>query len=993
MKTVYFTLLLCLPLLLSSQNIDTSKALAQADSLLQLARSLVDQQNPIEAFETNERAGTLIAEKIGAESGTFVSYLIQKGFLLLRSSKYADAEPVLLSALSLEEKRSGKKSLDYVRALDYLGYGYWRLGRYEASEKAYLEGLEIGEEVIGKEHDRYLSTLNHLATLYRQIGRYDVAKERCLEALDIQEKVFGKESKEYASTLTILAAIYQNLGNLERFEQLNLEALAIKEKVLGKEHPGYALVLNNLSIAYSNLGNYKVAEDLLLEAKTIRKKTLGVEHVDYAETLGYLANLYSDLEQFEQSEPYYLEARGILEKTQGKMNSDYALVTNNMANLYVKMGKLIEAEALYLEAKVIRAEILGKEHRFYASTINNLANLYLELNEIEKAEPLVLEAKSIYQKILGADHYLYVYILNNLTNLYWKKNHYQEASLHLQEACAIQKSQLLKGTRHLSEQELGDYKQEFLGNIYKSFSLASLNTGPKGASDSYNLALFYKGFLLTESRKIRRLVEKDEATIEKFDTLKSYHSRLANEYAKRLPSRNVESVAALEMQAKNLEKDLAQTVAGFDEAMRQVNWQEVRAKLNSGETAMEFVRYELLNPKPTDTVLYAAIVLRPENPKPLFVPLTSEKQLDLALKKSVEKPTDYINQLYTFPSSPDQQSLYQVLWQPLEKALEGTHTIYFSPTGLLYRLNLSAIPAEDHKTLGGRYQLIRLGSTRQLTEIREKNDQNKNAMLFGGIQYEVDSVALNTTAIASRGSNKREEPIPFIAVDATLRGGDWDYLQWTEVEIDAIDIILQDAGIKPTVKQGYAATEEAFKSISINGPSPHILHLATHGFFFPDPGEKIGEEAHQEDSSFEVSEHPMIRSGLILAGANHAWKTGKTIRPNLEDGVLTAYEISQMDLSNTDLVVLSACETGLGDIQGNEGVYGLQRAFKIAGAKYLIMSLWQIPDFQTQELMTTFYLNWLDAKMSIPAAFYAAQTSIREKYPEPFSWAGFVLVE
>jgi CHAT domain-containing protein len=136
----------------------------------------------------------------------------------------------------------------------------------------------------------------------------------------------------------------------------------------------------------------------------------------------------------------------------------------------------------------------------------------------------------------------------------------------------------------------------------------------------------------------------------------------------------------------------------------------------------------------------------------------------------------------------------------------------------------------------------------------------------------------------------------------------------------------------------------------------------------------------------------MIRSGLVLAGGNHAWKTGKSLRPDLEDGILTAYEISQMNLANTELVVLSACETGLGDLVGNEGVYGLQRAFKIAGAQHVIMSLWQVPDVQTQELMTAFYINWLSQKMPIPEAFAAAQKVMREKYEHPFFWAGFVLV-
>jgi len=180
------------------------------------------------------------------------------------------------------------------------------------------------------------------------------------------------------------------------------------------------------------------------------------------------------------------------------------------------------------------------------------------------------------------------------------------------------------------------------------------------------------------------------------------------------------------------------------------------------------------------------------------------------------------------------------------------------------------------------------------------------------------------------------------------------------------------------------------------------LHVATHGFFFPDP--KTTSAGFQTPPTFQtpatfagpafkVAQNPMIRSGLVLAGGNHAWKTGKPLHPDLEDGILTAYEISQMNLSNTELVVLSACETGLGDLVGNEGVYGLQRAFKIAGVRYLIMSLWQVPDFQTQVFMSAFYKHWLEGKMAVPEAFRATQSELKAKYGEAFKWAGFVLVE
>jgi CHAT domain-containing protein len=170
-------------------------------------------------------------------------------------------------------------------------------------------------------------------------------------------------------------------------------------------------------------------------------------------------------------------------------------------------------------------------------------------------------------------------------------------------------------------------------------------------------------------------------------------------------------------------------------------------------------------------------------------------------------------------------------------------------------------------------------------------------------------------------------------------------------------------------------------------PSPRVLHIATHGFFFPDPNSK------SDGPSFTIADDPMIRSGLILAGAEHGWKTGKPLRPDMEDGVLTAYEISRMNLRNTELVVLSACKTGLGDIQGNEGVYGLQRAFKIAGARYLLMSLWEAPDKPTQEFMEAFYAEWLDKSRPIPDAYRAAQAQMQGRYENPYFWAGFVLVE
>ncbi|MGB3227443.1 MAG: CHAT domain-containing protein, partial [Saprospiraceae bacterium] len=368
--------------------------------------------------------------------------------------------------------------------------------------------------------------------------------------------------------------------------------------------------------------------------------------------------------------------------------------------------------------------------------------------------------------------------------------------------------------------------------------------------------------------------------------------------------------------------------------------------------------------------------------------------------------TDYVNNLYSIAGrgavalETPKRTLYEMIWEPIEKYMEGIKTIYFSPSGLLHRINLDAIPVSESETLADKYKLIELNSTRQLVIPDQVEIVNNDAVLYGGIQFEADTTFhKNEPVIASRPRGE----LSFSSVDSSLRGGSWNYLPGTAREINSIESILKKSKVKITLKTGYSATEESFKNFGANNTSsPQILHIATHGYFFEDliKSSQKSEINSQNENVFKMSDHPMLRSGLIMAGGNATWQ-GKQTLEGREDGILTAYEISQMNLSNTELVVLSACETGLGEIQGNEGVYGLQRAFKIAGAKYLIMSLWQVPDKQTSLLMTTFYKKWLNAespdnggkKMTIPDAFHAAQKELREIGLDPYQWAGFVLME
>jgi CHAT domain-containing protein/Flp pilus assembly protein TadD len=870
-----------------------------------------------------------------------------------------------------------------------------QVSRALTGKRDFVKALEVNAiaekialEKLGKESATYGNCAFNRGRINALKRDYLEAEKWYMEAIVIREKALGKQHPDYAGSLNNLAILYKSMRKFEKAEPLYLEAMETRKKALGKEHPNYAASLYNLALLYQDMGKYEKAEPLQLDAKDIFGKVRGKEHPDYAACLNGLALLYTAMGNYEKAEPLYLEAKAIREKVQGKDNSDYAEILNNLASLYWTMGNYEKAEPLYLEALAIREKKLGAAHPEYASSLNNLALLYLDMGSFEKVEPLYLQAKTIREKALGTAHPDYAESLNNLAIFYNATGNYEKAEPLYTEWTLTNQSILEKAVRHLSERELGNYLNKFSESQDQTLSFVLLSASQKVTAVCFDNALFYKGFLLQTAGQIRRMSLSNPVADENFKLLKSYERRLAAQYAQPIAERDSIAVAELETQANDLEKDLARTVAGFGLALQQVKWQEVQAALKPDEAALEFVSYRFYQKKQTDGTMYAALVLLPGEDSPRFIPLCEEKQLATLLKTDDKPLPAFYNDLYAADKKGTQ--LYDLIWKPIAAALPEGTTVYCSPSGLLHRINLAAIPTPDDKTLAPKNRLTTLGCTRQLVvpQISASN-QNATAQLYGGIQYDATPVVVATSdtkyddLAARRGSD-------FAQNDSTLRGDNWNYLRWTEVEISTAAAIMEGKGIAPTVKKGAEATEESFKAMGEGGPSPRILHVATHGFFFPDPKEG---KSGGEEKVFKVSDNPMIRSGLVLAGGNQAWKTGKPARPDLEDGILTAYEISQMNLSNTELVVLSACETGLGDLVGNEGVYGLQRAFKIAGARYLIMSLWQVPDFQTQVFMTAFYKHWLEGKMTIPEAFRTTQSELKAKYGDAFKWAGFVLVE
>lgn len=991
-KLRFLFLLLSLPTGLLGQTMDSS-VVKIVDSLHLLVRAQTLQSNFEQALATTQIIENLALEHAGRMSEPYANACFARGRTYFFKGDFEGAEKWYLTAKDIREKVNGTETAEYAWSLNNLGTLYWKMGLLEKAEAQLLQSKAIRERLFGKMHLDCAHSLNNLGLVYKDLDLLEKAEPFFLEAKEIRGQLLGRTHRDYAWSLNNLANLYWKMGDLEKAETLQLEALAIREKTAGKNSNDYAASLTNLGILYEAMGDFGKAESYYLRCKNLREALTETGHPDYAGVVSNLANLYAKAGEPEKAEPMFAESLRLLEKLQGKQHPSYAIGLLNMAAFYQEKEKWQQAEPLCMEAKSVIEAVLGKGHTDYAKCLLALGINQLGQKHFREARESLEQAKTIFQNKGETSRHEYRQIQGSLIQCHWESGDMAAAQQQILERSVGQQKQLTNAAKHLSERELHFYIHSHETELQEELSFAQNQPALTGLV--FDDILFHKGFLLNAVQQTRKLAAENPAAAEQLAQLKSLNRRLAAALSKPIAARP--NTAELEEKTNALEKELARAVANFGTATRQVSWQQVRDQLRPGEAAVEFIDYQLSNPQPSEQRMYAALVLVSGAARPVFVPLFEEQKLQALLDPKGKTRVDFVNQMYSKPA------LFDLVWKPLEAEIGGATTVYFAPSGLLHRLNFGAF-AVGNQALAEQVRLVQLGSTRQLVVPAEAKTSEKTALLFGGIRYDSDSTAFadanpdfseklsgdfSGSALAARRG------LGFENTDSTLRGGgnSWDFLKWTGVEIELAATILHDAVFKTEFKTGFAASEDFFKTVGTLAPSPQVLHLATHGFFFPDPNTgNAGHGARDDEPVFKISEHPMIRSGLVLAGGNHAWKTGKPLRPDHEDGILTAYEISQMNLSGTELVVLSACETGLGDLRGNEGVYGLQRAFRIAGAKYLVMSLWQTSDFHTQELMANFYGRWLDDKMPIPDAFRAAQQAVRARYPQPFYWAGFVLI-
>jgi tetratricopeptide (TPR) repeat protein len=998
-----------------------AQAAPMAELLNGLGQVYYYESKTAEAEAAFQRALTIGEKALGPEHPDVAESLNDLALMYDAQGKYAKSEEFYKRALAIREKVLGPEHCDVAETLSNLAILYEEQSRYSESEALYKRALAIHEKELGPDDPGVATDLGNLGVLYDAQGRYSDAEQVDKRALAIDEKAFGPNHPNIALRLNNLGLLYHAQGRYGEEEQMDKRALAIYEKALGTEHPSVAIVLNSLAALYQDQGRYGEAETLQKRSIAIDEKALGPNARDVATSLNNLGVLYVYMGRYAEAEPLYKRSQAIREKVLGPEHPDVAMSLSNFGELYFLQGRYGEAEPLYKRSMEIQQKVLGPNHPELATSAGNLAELYAEMGRYGEAESLEKRALAINEKALGPDHPMLARSdLYELSKIYYGEGHYDQAEQQLQRSLGILRGRFEYNFAYMSEKD----RLQFLATVRKiftlEFSLALVQRERDAAVKGrlYDLLLWQKGLVGTSVAALRAEVAAsgDPQATKIFDELAAKKSQSSRLVATR-PTGWQEARARIDTEANDLEQQLARRVSTVAEqkSLARTTWQDVQKALQPGDAAVEFVRFPFQEAKKSETreTYYIALVVRPGSLQPALVRLGEAQEFEgesfSAYRAEVDMQTALATTISGGAASP-WRALYDVIWKPLEVPLGDAKRIYVSVDGALNEIPLGVLQAADGRRVMEKYDFRVVSSTRDLLRASH-HATNNTAILVGNPRFLMSDEEQRVAVNRLRGV--REQQPEMLLASAALpaspaggalsravtergacnppppEGGVLCPLPGTATEVQSIGELLREKNWTVSSYQGEQALEEVVKKAS----SPRVLHLATHGFFLADEPAKEGTRGGGPSSGVE---DPMLRSGLFFAGADRTLNMEAPI-DGMENGVLTAYEATSLNLQGTELVVLSACETARGHVQYGEGVFGLGRALQEAGAEAVLMSLWSVPDQETQELMTQFYTNWLNG-MDKPEALRRAEITERDivekRYGKdlPYYWGAFILV-
>jgi CHAT domain-containing protein/Tfp pilus assembly protein PilF len=983
--------------------IEELRAATDADRALHHARKLLDETLKFKvagkydrALPLAERALKVRESLLGTEHRDVAAAIDSLAGVYSDRGEYVKAEPLYQRALVIREKALGKDHPDTGVSFNNLAALYCYQGKYVEAEPLFKRALDIREKALGKDHPDTADSLNDLAILYLARGKYVEAEPLYKRALDIREKALGKDHPETALSLNNLAGLYWEQGKYVEAEQFLMRALAIREKAFGKDHPDIGANLNNQSLVYRKQEKYDEADPLYKRALDIRETANGKDHPEMARTLNNLAVLYSSQGKYDEAAQLHRRALEIREKALGKNHPETALSLNNLAVLYAFLEKYDEAEPLHKRALDIREKALGKDHPETALSLNNLAGLYQTQGKYDEAEPLHKRALNIREKALGKDHPDTAASLDNLAALYMAKGDFVQAVNFQSRANAASERNLARNLVIGSERQKLAYLATLSEQTDRTISL-HLNSAPddpEAGALAATLILQRKGRALdATSQNLNALRSRfnaeDQALLDRLTETLSLIARLVLRGPQKMTAEQHQArIKELEDQADKDEADISRRSDEFRVQSLPVTLEAVRAAIPPDSALIEFASYRPFSansPKGRQTYgqpRYVAYVLRREG---------EIEWMDLGEAKSIDTSVAALRKALRDPKSVGVKRLARAVdakvFRPVRPLLEDVSRLLISPDGSLNLIPFAVLADERGRYAVERYSISYLTSGRDLLRLQAPRESKGGPFVVAAPDFGRRS-QVEASRSAKREKNSSEGKVEEESAQSAMEEFYFPPLPHAEREGEALRALLSDA----TLLTKGQATKAALGQVR----SPELLHIATHSFFLEDQqltsaGER-GPQAITDDPERAMQrleqcgvriESPLLRSGLALAGANEHKED--------DNGILTALEVTGLNLWGTKLVTLSACDTGVGEVKTGDGVHGLRRALVLAGSETQVMSLWAVSDKATRELMVSYYRTLRQGQGRAEALRQAQLEMLKNvNRRHPYYWASFI---
>lgn len=840
----------------------------------------------------------------------------------------------------IETKIDNNNASEDIGYLYTIGESYLALGYTTEHDSIFKYRLEIIKNMYGEKHPFYITELcNVLTNNYT----YDLDKN-IIAAKQLEEKylhdTINYQTSIHKHILHSQSDLYHKKNDyIKAIEVLNrsIDISKMQGDTLSKP---YIDELQSIAVLYNESGfikKYIETTDLILDLK----KNLFGEN-SYAYQTKYLSKL--DLLSSIRPNDALIELLNIIDSNVSTNHFILYLIT---ANTYYSLGDYDNAEK-YINISFNSAVI--PTQKALANTIK--AQINAKKGDFQTAIKYQKEALSIAEKYIPVKQ---KDISDDLALYYFENKDYNNSFEILQKNINKEWNSYTDNLLLMSEYEREKYWTKN-GTIH-NYSHVFIPQDELNKQSKFSM-LIYEALLIRKNLQLR-----------------IHNSIIENIYKNKQIKNKYQEYVSLKNNSKNLTKEGLNKLEELEKSLYAdlnieiptINIKDLQANINPNDVLIEFSEYTNIH---NNDSLYSATILKKDWEYPITL------KMEVSISSSIEN-----------------NRLYNIIWEPLLKYLDLNSNVYFSAAGKLHQIPIESLPIGDGKIMSDVYNMYRLSSTRELA-IKKEAIKYKKAALYGGLNYDMTNEAMLTEnakyqtdstyiLYASRG-----------ILEDSIRGYKWTNLNNTQLEVEYISELLQKNGVSTNVYKGNAGSEESFKALS--GKGYNIIHIATHGFFFPEPEAKRKDYFKPimiedfVDTNMPTADLSLWRTGLVLSGGNRAWQ-GDSIPDHVEDGILTANEIKDLDLRGADLVVLSACNTGQGEIT-SEGVFGLQRAFKMAGAQTIIMSLTEVDDQTTMAMMNKLYSNLMEGQ-SKHDAFYNAQRYIRSIKPDPKYWRGWIMLD